>query len=529
MSNLSKPKFGEFAATIFALSSIGLILTTAEKAAAVPLYPNDFGSNTQVVRLRMERNAPNGQPVTINITRQLGLKQGGVVNTWIGEDSDSLFKYITNGSAINFQSNYGGYSINVPTLEIRDGTRLNTYASGFSRYQDWNLEKLPGGYGDTYLFRWRTDTNTNLCLDIRGFAPGQSLNNEIPGLSYCDGNNANQRIRVIKQGAPAYTPPKPTYTTPSGNSLVNNNAMLPGTSISSNSMCFRLDAQSDGNLVLYNVPARKAIWNSGTNGRSVKHTVFQNDGALVIYDTNNNSIWNTGPRAGATRFTVQDDGNFVMYNSQSQALAATNTNQPCGNVPKPLPNNLPNSVSLANNYFKTQFRTTQWNPNGPDGSNNCGPTSVAMIFKLFGKEPANTSVQSSIDYARRLMGMSGNVYANTTQIMTGLSNAGLRATDRMSNGTWTQLDRDLADGKAVITWGFYAQNWRNQFTGSTGDGNGNDHINTVLGKTPNGKYLVGDPMHRGGVVEMSRDQLAVFFSYGGRGHDGNPYFISVSQ
>jgi murein DD-endopeptidase MepM/ murein hydrolase activator NlpD len=201
MSNLSKLKLGQFLATITALFSTSVILATANKAEAIPLYPNDFGKNTQTVRLQMERNAPNGLPVTINITRSYGLKNGGLLNTWTGTpDDESLYNYITNGYAVNFQSRNGSYSISSPTVEIRDGTQLYTYASGFGRYQDWNIEKLGGQYGDTYLFHWRTDTDTKLCLDIRGFAPGQRLSNEIPGLSYCDGRNANQRIRVIKQG-----------------------------------------------------------------------------------------------------------------------------------------------------------------------------------------------------------------------------------------------------------------------------------------------------------------------------------------
>jgi Peptidase family M23 len=341
MSNLSKPKLGKFLATIAALSSVTAILVTANKAEAVPMYPNDFGGNTQTVRLQMERTAPNGLPVTINITRSYGLKNGGLLNTWTGTpDGESLYNYITNGSAVNFQSRNGSYSINVPTLEIRDGTRLNTYTSGFSRYQDWNIEKLGGQYGDTYLFHWRTDTNTNLCLDIRGFAPGQSLNNEVPGLAYCDGNNVNQRIRVIKQGQPTPPPPPPPQ---------HRLTMLPGAKLSSNSQCFRLDAQTDGNLVFYNVKALRPIWNSGTNGRSVKSTVFQNDGDLVINDPNNNPIWRLGTNGrGATRLAVQDDGNLVMYNAQNQAVWASNTAQPCGNPPSlpPLP---PTSIKPVTN------------------------------------------------------------------------------------------------------------------------------------------------------------------------------------
>jgi hypothetical protein len=317
MYNSSKPKSGRFAATIFALSSVSITLAATEQAIAVPLYQNDF-SNGQLVRLQMEQLAPNGSPVTLNITPSYGLKNGGIINTWIGVDNDSLFKYATNGFGIRFDSNYGGYSINVPTLDITPGTVLNTYASGFSRYQDWNIEKLGGKYGDTYLFHWRTDTNTNLCIDIRGFGQGQQLNNQTPVLWNCDPNNINQRIRVIKQGQAPPNNPTPVRPT---NSLFNNTTMPPGSSIKSDNQYFSLNAQTDGNLVLYRQSNGQALWNTGTYGRSVKQTIFQSDGNLVIYDTNNSPVWDSRTYGrGGTRLTLQDDGNFVMYNAQNQAI-----------------------------------------------------------------------------------------------------------------------------------------------------------------------------------------------------------------
>jgi hypothetical protein len=175
------------------------IFTKIDGASAVPLYPNDLANN-QVVRLQMEKSAPGGAPVTLNITPQYGFKNGGLLNTWIGADNDSLFKYLTNGYGINFQRIDSNYSISVKDTNVTPGNTLNTYQSGFGRYQDWNLEKVGGQYGDTYLFHWRTDLDTNLCLDIRGFGQGQQLNNQIPVVWYCDRNNPNQRIRVIKQG-----------------------------------------------------------------------------------------------------------------------------------------------------------------------------------------------------------------------------------------------------------------------------------------------------------------------------------------
>ena len=99
MSKLSESKLGKFAVTIVAISS-SAILTTSQKAEAIPLYPNDLANN-QVYRLQMEKSAPNGSPVTLNITQQYGFRNGGLVNTWIGADGDSLFKYLTNGYGIN--------------------------------------------------------------------------------------------------------------------------------------------------------------------------------------------------------------------------------------------------------------------------------------------------------------------------------------------------------------------------------------------------------------------------------------------
>jgi Peptidase_C39 like family len=337
----------------------------------------------------------------LNITPQYGFRNGGLVNTWLGADGDSLFKYLTNGYGINFQRVDSNYSIAVKDTNVTPGNTLNSYQSGFGRYQDWNLEKVGGQYGDTYLFHWRTDLDTNLCLDIRGFGQGQQLNNQTPVVWYCDRNNVNQRIRVIKQGQTS-TPNQPS-------------------------------------------------------------------------------------------------------------------------------NQLPTSTSQANPYFKTQYNSG-YNPDGPSASNNCGPASVAMISKLFGKEPANLSVQASINLARQRMGAPGNGFTDSNQLIAGLRNAGLQAANHMFDGSWQQLDQDLAAGRPVIAWGYYGSAWRNQFPSYALTGNGaTDHLNTILGKTANGNYIVGDPMYRGGTVEMNRNQLAVFFSNGGGGHNGQPYFITAAR
>ena len=351
---MSKFKPGKFLATIAVLSSVSAILTTASNAEAIPLYPNGLVNN-QVVRLQMEKSAPNGAPVTINITPNYGFKNDGIVNTWVGQvDDDSLFKYLTNGSGINFQRVNSNYSISSKDLNVAQGNAIVSYGSGFGRYQDWNLEKIGGQYGDTYLFHWRTDTNTDLCLDVRGFTQGQQLNNRTPVLWKCDSNNVNQRIRVIKQSQPPAA----------SDTILANSILQPDLGIKSKNQCFMLNPQSDGNLVLYRKSNGQALWATGTDRRNVRQTIFQADGNLVVYNTSNQPVWASGTdRKGGAKLVVQDDGNVVMYNSQNQSLWATNTVTSCAPPPPVIPPITvpPKSTSQRDSQRKINDFVNQWN------------------------------------------------------------------------------------------------------------------------------------------------------------------------
>jgi Peptidase_C39 like family len=294
--------------------------------------------------------------------------------------------------------------------------------------------------------------------------------------------------------------------------------------------------QSDGNLVMYN--SGRVVWATGTEGYA-QRLAIQSDGNMVLYDGNNKAIWATSTDSRGKIFAFQADGNLVIYDGSGRAIYATGTNggqvrtvraaYDWGWRPSVATSGSTISISQANQIFKTQYYSN-YNNDGPSASNNCGPASVAMIMKLFGKEPANLSTQGSINVARQYMGMVGNGYASDSQIVNGLRRSGLQVANHMYDGTWQQLDRDLAAGNPVVAWGFYANAWRSQFPsyGLTGNGN-TDHLNAILGKTANGNYLVADPMYRGGAVEMNRAQLAVFFSNGGGGHDGRPYFVTVAR
>lgn len=198
---------------------------------------------------------------------------------------------------------------------------------------------------------------------------------------------------------------------------------------------------------------------------------------------------------------------------------------------------LPTSIQQADPFFKLQYLNAKYNPNGPNGSNNCGPASLAMILKMLGKEPANISVETSIDYARaQMFGYSNSVKqglnvldldkqsTNWDQIKAGITKTGGKPEDLQG---WDQLDQSLNQGKPVISWGFLRPEWRQQFPQRVGDGY-TSHLNAILGKTPDGKYIVADPMHQGGPVAMTKQQLSVFYWQPDRG-SYQPVFIAFGK
>ncbi|MBD2180580.1 C39 family peptidase [Planktothrix sp. FACHB-1355] len=195
-------------------------------------------------------------------------------------------------------------------------------------------------------------------------------------------------------------------------------------------------------------------------------------------------------------------------------------------------NTLPNSTQQADPFFKLQYWNSKYNPDGPNSSTNCGPASLAMVMKTLGREPANISTETSIDYARYLMfGYSNgtkqgvpvldqdNVWTNFDQVKAGIQKAGGIA-EQLTG--WDALDRSLNAEKPVISFGNLTNAWRQQFPNRVGSGSGG-HWNAILGKTSDGKYIVADPMHEGGAVAMTRNQLAVFT------YNGYPEFIAFAR
>ncbi|WP_309728186.1 hypothetical protein [Chamaesiphon sp. OTE_75_metabat_556] len=301
MSNLSKSKLGKFAVTIFALSSISAILTTAQKAEAFP---------TNTIMQPGSSITSNNQCFSLNAQT----------------DGNLVLYRRSNGQALWHTGTYGK---NVKQTIFQTDGNLVIYDTSNSPVWASNTERR--GAAQIYV---QDDGNVVMY------------------------NSQNQALwhtnTVTSCGNSTPTPARPT------NPLINNMIMQPGSSITSNNQCFSLNAQTDGNLVLYRKSNGQALWHTGTYGKNVKQTIFQNDGNLVIYNTSNGPVWASNTeRRGATKLTVQDDGNIVMYNAQNQALWSSNTVNSC-NAPTSQP--VSNPDIKINLYFQNgSFTTAQQN------------------------------------------------------------------------------------------------------------------------------------------------------------------------
>lgn len=92
-----------------------------------------------------------------------------------------------------------------------------------------------------------------------------------------------------------------------------------GESILTTATTYRFTLQHDGNLVLYAGPSQP-LWATFTFNATNAHLDMQTDGNLVLYE-GGAVVWqsNTGGHPGAF-LGVQDDGNIVVYTPSLQPL-----------------------------------------------------------------------------------------------------------------------------------------------------------------------------------------------------------------
>ncbi|MDH6139710.1 MULTISPECIES: hypothetical protein [Kitasatospora] len=104
----------------------------------------------------------------------------------------------------------------------------------------------------------------------------------------------------------------------------------PGTNGYTENFPYAIALQADGNFVLTKWDSNGAphtIWASGTNGKGVTHIDWSQSGYAKLEDSNNNIVCTLGalnPAPGG-QAVMQNDGNFVFYNSAGNPTWATNT------------------------------------------------------------------------------------------------------------------------------------------------------------------------------------------------------------
>jgi P pilus assembly chaperone PapD len=90
---------------------------------------------------------------------------------------------------------------------------------------------------------------------------------------------------------------------------------------SSKNRCFTL-ANRGGNYVITNNQTQQVMWSSGTRG-SKNVMRFEPNGNLVVYapGPKPTASWQSDTRKkGGVKVTLQNDGNFVMYDAKNVAI-----------------------------------------------------------------------------------------------------------------------------------------------------------------------------------------------------------------
>ncbi|MFH1809817.1 MAG: peptidoglycan-binding protein [Pseudomonadota bacterium] len=189
------------------------------------------------------------------------------------------------------------------------------------------------------------------------------------------------------------------------------------------------------------------------------------------------------------------------------------------------------SVARANKFFITQWGSTRFNSvrGAPDGYNDCAPTSAVMAASSLGvlKDPTPAQAEKAIDHMRDLERGHNTTFSSSTskdQVIKGLKAVGAKVKPLPVN--ITSVDQALARGGRVVMagdpWNAWGKTLRThgQYLNSRDPGN---HACVIFGKTASGKYLMGDPLSKLGVIEVSAAQLARYW------HDGSPYVLQVTR
>lgn len=156
-----------------------------------------------------------------------------------------------------------------------------------------------------------------------------------------------------------------------------------------------------------------------------------------------------------------------------------------------------------------------------DGYNDCGPTSVVIAASLVGElaPPTAEGAHAAIENARDLAfgeDTSSSRLTGVNQLATSLRGLGATGTVH-APASMDAIDAALAAGNPVIAGGYPFNS--GAWGGSTADylesGEKNfAHWVVVSGTTPEGNYLINDPLSPNGAIEITREQLVAYLDEG---------------
>jgi hypothetical protein len=88
---------------------------------------------------------------------------------------------------------------------------------------------------------------------------------------------------------------------------------------------FRLDMQTDGNLVIYNVGTGNHVWGTKTSGSGANKAVMQRDGQFRLYNQAGEIKWSSYTGDSGSYVKMQNDGNLVIYSPKGYPVWAAAT------------------------------------------------------------------------------------------------------------------------------------------------------------------------------------------------------------
>lgn len=108
-----------------------------------------------------------------------------------------------------------------------------------------------------------------------------------------------------------------------GNRLSGNRVLRQGQWLSSRNARFDLELQQDGNLVLYH--GNLELWSTNTPQASDHRLFIQESGNVILANRFNIFLWQTNTIGRGVYALLQDDANFVVFNSAGTKLWSTET------------------------------------------------------------------------------------------------------------------------------------------------------------------------------------------------------------